>query len=57
MQNAIVSDKWVLVVEVKLGSGFGDNQPCREDVVGREMAKDRSISEDLVYYLVRPECT
>lgn len=48
----IVSDKWVLVIEVKLGSGFGDNQPWREYVVGCKIAQEHSIPVDSVYYLI-----
>ena len=48
----IVADQWVLVIEVKLDSGLGTNQPWREYCVGREIARDRGISDDAVYYLL-----
>ena len=48
----IVSNKWILVIEVKLQSTFGDNQPWREYVVGRKIAEEHSIPVDSVYYLV-----
>ena len=48
----IVSDKWVLVIEVKLGSGFGYNQPWREYIVGCKIAQEHSIPVDSVYYLI-----
>ena len=48
----IVSNRWVIVVEVKLDSGLGMNQPWREFCVGREIAQERGISADAVFYLV-----
>lgn len=48
----IVTNKWLLVVEVKLMSGLGDTQPWREYVIGRKIAADYSISLDAVYYLI-----
>ncbi|MFC1634863.1 hypothetical protein ACFL5Z_08475 [Planctomycetota bacterium] len=48
----IVSNKWVLVIEVKLQSNFGDKQPWREYIVGCKIAQDHSILVDSVYYLV-----
>jgi hypothetical protein len=48
----IISNKWVLVVEVKLGSGLGDNQPWREYCVGKEIARDRGLPPESVFYLV-----
>lgn len=48
----IVSNKWVLVIEVKLQSNFGDTQPWREYVVGCKIAQEHSIPVDSVYYLV-----
>ncbi len=48
----IITDKWVLVVEVKLESGFGDRQPWREFMVGRKIAEDRGLPADSVYYLI-----
>ncbi len=48
----IVSDRWVLVVEVKLDSGLGRNQPWREYCVGREIARERGLPEDSVFYLL-----
>lgn len=48
----IISDRWVLVVEVKLDSDLGHNQPWREFCVGREIARDRGLPEDSVFYLL-----
>lgn len=48
----IVSNKWILVIEVKLQSDFGDTQPWREYVVGCKIAQEHSIPVDSVYYLV-----
>ncbi len=48
----IVSNRWVIVVEVKLDSGLGADQPWREYCVGREIAQDRGLSEDSVFYLL-----
>ena len=48
----MLSNKWIVVVEVKLQSDFGDTQPWREYVVGQKIAKERSIPADSVYYLV-----
>jgi len=48
----IVSDKWVVVIEVKLQSNFRYKQPWREYVVGCKIAQEHSIPVDSVYYLV-----
>lgn len=48
----IVSNKWVLVIEVKLRSGLGDTQPWREYIIGRKIADDYSLPCDSVYYLL-----
>jgi len=48
----IVSDKWLLVIEVKLQSGLSDTQPWREYVIGCKIAQEHSIPVDSVYYLV-----
>lgn len=48
----IVSDRWVLVIEVKLDSGLGTDQPWREYCVGREIARDRGLPEESVFYLL-----
>ena len=48
----IVSNRWVLVVEVKLDSGLGADQPWREYCVGREIAEDRGLPENSVFYLL-----
>ena len=48
----IVSDHWVLVVEVKLDSALGRDQPWREYCVGREIARDRGLPKDSVFYLL-----
>jgi len=48
----LVSNRWVIVVEVKLGSGLGERQPWREYVIGKDIAAERGISSDGVHYLV-----
>src|ERR1043166_5388660 len=48
----IVSNKWVLVVEVKLESGLGHRQPWREYIVGKEAARERGLPVDAVYYIL-----
>jgi len=48
----IISNIWVLVIEVKLGSSFGNNQPWREYLVGCQIAQERNIPSNLVYYTV-----
>jgi len=52
----IASDRWLLVVEVKLHSRLGSRQPWREYVVGRQIAELQGISQDAVrYVLVAPD--
>lgn len=48
----IVSNRWVIVVEVKLDSGLGADQPWREYCVGQDIAQDRGLSGDSVFYLL-----
>lgn len=48
----ILSNQWVIVIEVKLDSGLGRDQPWREYSVGREMAVARGLPVDAVYYLL-----
>jgi len=48
----IVTGKWVLVIEVKLDSALGTDQPQREFAVGKILAEDCGLSVDYVYYLV-----
>lgn len=48
----IISNKWVLVLEIKLQSGLGDAQPWREYLIGRKIAEDKGLSSDSVYYLL-----
>lgn len=48
----IVSNRWVLVIEVKLLSGLGDTQPLREYAIGQKIAEDHGLSSDCVYYLL-----
>ncbi len=48
----LVSNRWVIVIEVKLDSGLGHRQPWREYVVGKEIATERGLPPDSVYYLV-----
>lgn len=48
----IATNRWVLVVEVKLDSGLGMDQPWREYCVGRELARNRGLLDDSVFYLL-----
>jgi hypothetical protein len=48
----IVTNRWVLVVEVKLDSGLGIDQAWREYCVGRELARNRGLLDDSVFYLL-----
>jgi len=48
----LISNKWILVVEVKLQSGLSDSQLWREYIVGRKIAEDNAVSQDSVYCLV-----
>jgi len=48
----MISNRWVIVIEVKLESGLGATQPWREYVVGTEIGREHSIAPDSVYYLV-----
>lgn len=46
------SNRWLIVVEVKLESGLGKNQPWREYCVGQQLAEDRGLRRDAVDYLI-----
>lgn len=46
----IISNRWVVVVEVKLDSGLGIEQPWREYCVGKEIAAERGLMDHSVYY-------
>ena len=48
----LVSNRWVIVVEVKLGSGFGETQPWREYEVGQQMASNQGLAHDTVHYVI-----
>lgn len=48
----MISNKWILVIEVKLRSGLGDSQPWREYAVGQRIAAEKHLSKRQVYYLV-----
>lgn len=48
----IVSNRWVIVVEIKLDSCLGYDQPWREYCAGRDLARDRGLCDDDVYYLL-----
>jgi hypothetical protein len=48
----VISNRWLLVVEVKLDSGLGHRQPWREYVVGKQIARERRLTPDCVRYLV-----
>ena len=47
----LVSNQWVIVIEVKLHSDLGSRQPWREYVVGQEIARLQNISPEAVYYV------
>lgn len=48
----LVSNRWLIVIEVKLDSGLGHRQPWREYTVGKEIAAERNLPLDAVYYMV-----
>ena len=48
----LISNKWILVVEVKLKSGLSGSQLWREYIVGRKIAEDNAVSQDSVYCIV-----
>jgi hypothetical protein len=48
----LVSNRWVIVVEAKLGSGFGEKQPWREYLVGQQIAESRGLPRDAVHYVI-----
>ena len=48
----IVSDRWTIVIEVKLDSGLGVHQPWREYQAGLSIAHRHGLSSHAVYYLV-----
>jgi len=48
----IVSNKWVVIIEVKLDSGLGHNQPWREFSVGKDIATQSGLDGGCVYYFV-----
>jgi hypothetical protein len=48
----ILSDKWVIIVEVKLNSGLGNRQLWREHHVGQSIGAENNISSEYVYCLL-----
>ncbi len=48
----IASNRWLIVVEVKLNSGLGHRQPWREYQAGLSIAHKRGLPQDAVFYLV-----
>jgi hypothetical protein len=48
----IISNRWIIVIEVKLRSGLGNKQPWREYVVGQIVAKEHGITPSAVYYML-----
>ena len=48
----LASNRWVIVVEVKLGSGFGESQPWREFQVGQGWHTSRGLSGPSHYVIV-----
>jgi hypothetical protein len=48
----LVSNRWVIVVEAKLGSGFGHDQPWREYLVGQQIAESRGLPRSAVHYAI-----
>jgi len=48
----IISNRWIIVIEVNLRSGLGDKQPWREYMVGQTIAKEHGIEPGDVYYVL-----
>ena len=48
----LASNQWIIVVEVKLGSGFGQDQSWREYLLGKQIADNRGLTPDAVHYLI-----
>jgi len=48
----LVSNQWVIVVEVKLASGLGQSQPWREYRFGQQIAENRGLPRDAVHYMI-----
>lgn len=46
----IISNRWLVAIEVKLDSGLGVEQPWREFCVGREIALERGLPDHSVFY-------
>lgn len=46
----ILSNRWIIVVEVKLESGLGVDQPWREYCVGKGIAQERGLPDQSVFY-------
>ena len=49
----VVSNRWTIVIEVKLDSGLGVRQPWREYQAGQSIARKHGLPSHAVYYLVR----
>ena len=48
----VVSNRWTIVIEVKLDSGLGVRQPWREYQAGQSIARKHGLPSHAVYYLV-----
>ena len=48
----VVSNRWTIVIEVKLDSGLGVRQPWREYQAGQSIAREHGLPNHAVYYLV-----
>lgn len=48
----IATNRWILIIEVKLNSGLGKDQAHREYSVGRSLARDRGLPDDAVFFLL-----
>jgi len=48
----IVSNKWVLVIEVKLDASLGHTQPWREYIAGQAIALEHGLPPSSVYYVL-----
>lgn len=46
----IISNRWLIVIEVKLDSGLGNEQPWREYCVGNEIAAERGLAGSTVFF-------
>ncbi len=48
----VVSNRWTIVIEVKLDSGLSVQQPWREYQAGQSIAREHGLPSHAVYYLI-----